>query len=114
MVGGGLELANDHIGAALEALWPGGERAVAQISPAARPPSLDGRTVAFLWNSMFRGDEICPMIERALMQRFPGVRIIQADTLGPIFGGHEHAVLERLPGRLGELGVDAVVCGMGC
>lgn len=107
-------MANQNDPLILEALWPGGETAVDQIAPAARPHSLEGRTVAFLWNSMFRGDEIFPMIERALVQRFTGMRFVHAEALGAIFGGDEHAVLQRLPKRLKDLGVDAAICGMGC
>lgn len=98
----------------LEALWPGGPSAVPPIAPAARPSVLEGRTVGFLWNGMFRGDEIFPLLERALVSLAPGARFLPPDAFGPIFGGDEHAVLDRLPARLRELGVDAVVCGVGC
>jgi hypothetical protein len=45
---------------------------------------------------MFRGDEIFPLLERALVSLAPGARFLPPDAFGPIFGGDEHAVLDRL------------------
>jgi hypothetical protein len=107
-------MSGDAAAPVFEALWPGGAAAVPRIVPAPRPPTLVGRTVGFLWNSMFRGEEIFPLIERALTERHGEMRFVRPEAFGAIFGGDEHAVLEQLPERLRELGVDAVVCGMGC
>ena len=97
----------------LSALWPGGESAVAPIEPAPRPASLSTRRVGFLWNHMFRGEEIFPLLERMLEAEFEGVEFVGFDAFGSTFGGDEHAVLNALPSRLGDLGVDAVISGIG-
>ena len=97
----------------LSALWPGGDSAVAPIEPAARPESLSARRVGFLWNHVFRGEEIFPLLARQLEAEFEGVEFVDFDEFGSTFGGDEHAVVEALPARLGELGVDAVISGVG-
>ena len=97
----------------LSVLWPGGESAVTPIEPAPRPASLDMRRVAFLWNHMFRGEEIFPLLAGRLGAEFEGVEFVGFDAFGSTFGGDEHAVIDALPARLADLGVDAVVSGVG-
>ena len=95
------------------ALWPGGDSAVAPIEPAPRPATLDARRVGFLWNHMFRGEEIFPLLARQLETEFEGVEFVGFDAFGSTFGGDEHAVIDALPSRLGDLGVEAVISGIG-
>lgn len=95
-------------------LWPGGASAVPPIEPARRPNSLDGKRIALLWDYMFRGEEIFPILDQALHERFPEVEIVGYDTFGSTFGGDEHAVLEALPGLLKEHRIDAAISGIGC
>lgn len=97
-----------------EVLSPTGPVGV-EISPLApRLTTLDGKTIAFIWDFVFRGDEMFPIIERSLRQRFDGISFVSHDAFGSIFGGDEEAVLEALPGKLRTLGVDAAICGVGC
>ncbi len=96
------------------ALWPGGPYAVDIVEPAPRPSSLAGKTIGFLWDDMFRGEEIFPVIEDEIRARHPDARFVGWRAFGSIFGGEEHRVLEELPRRLSEERVDAVVCGVGC
>ncbi len=95
------------------AFWPGGDSAVAPIEPAPRPASLRVRRVGFLWNHVFRGEEIFPLLARRLEAEFEGVEFVGFDAFGSTFGGDEHAVVEALPSRLRDLGVDAVISGIG-
>lgn len=95
-------------------VWPRSPRTAEPVALAARPATLDGRRIAFLWDYMFRGEEIFPIIERELRNRIPGVSFVSYDEFGTTHGAGEHEVLERLGSRLAELGVDAVVSGMGC
>ncbi len=96
------------------ALWPGALRAVPTITPAARPGSLDGKTIALLWDNLFRGEEVFPEIQGALAAASPGVRFVGYEAFGSTFGGGEHEVLRRLPQLLREHQVDAVISGIGC
>lgn len=96
------------------ALSPVGPRIVRPITPARRPSSLRDKTVGFLWNGLFRGDEIFPILKELLTAREAGIRLIDFADFGLVFGGDENEVLARLPERLRELGVDAVIAGVGC
>jgi hypothetical protein len=92
-----------------EAYWP---RAAArgQARPLApRPPSLEGRRIAFLWDFLFRGDEICVVVEDELRKRFAGISFMGWQEIGNIHGGDERQIVAALPARLKAAGVDAVI-----
>jgi hypothetical protein len=95
-------------------VWPRSERAVETKPLAPRLSSLEGKTVAFLWDYLFRGDEIWPVLSKALGERFPGMTFIGWEEFGSTHGDEEHKVLAELPAKLKSLKVDAVVSGMGC
>jgi hypothetical protein len=95
-------------------VWPRARRVVEPGKLAPRLSTLEGRTIAFLWDSVFRGDEIFPILESALRHRFPGARFVGWDAFGSTFGGDESRTIGELPDRLRKLGVDAVVSGVGC
>jgi hypothetical protein len=97
-----------------QVVWPRAARVVERRDLAPRLPTLQGRTIAFLWDSVFRGDEIFPIIESALQQRFPGTRFVGWDVFGSTFGGEEPQTIAELPDRLRRFDVDAVVSGVGC
>jgi len=94
--------------------WPRGERTLQARQVAPKVDTLQGKVVAFLWDYLFRGDEIFAMLRPALTQRYPGVVFIGPDEFGSTHGADEREVLARLPSRLKELRVDAVISGMGC
>ena len=73
-------------------LWPRGRRTVTARPVAPRLDTLAGKTVAQLWDDLFRGDEIFPMLESALAQRFPGVKFVGYRTFGSTHGAEEHGV----------------------
>lgn len=95
-------------------VWPRSARSVETKALAPRLASLEGKTVAFLWDYLFRGDEIWPTLSEALSERFPGMRFIGWEEFGSTHGDEEHKVLAELPAKLKALKVDAVVSGMGC
>lgn len=95
-------------------VWPRGEKTVDVSALAPRLDTLEGKTVCQLWDYMFRGDEIFPMLEAELEQRYPGVRFVRYSEFGSTHGDEERDILESLPARLHELGADAVISGMGC
>ncbi len=97
-----------------EVVWPRSARGVQQHRRADRLPSLDGRRVAFLWDYVFRGDELFPVLAKELTTRFDGVEIVDYDVFGNLHGSDEKAKVGRLPDELRDRGVDAVVSGMGC
>ena len=97
-----------------ETVWPGGIVAVPTFQPAARPIDLAGLTVAFVWDYVFRGDDIFPILEEALANLYPTMKFVNYDTFGSTFGGDEHAVLNHLPDLLAANEVDVAISGVGC
>lgn len=81
---------------------------------AARLDTLDGKTIAFIWDHVFRGDELFPLLEDELVTRFPTLQVIGYDVFGNSHGGDEAKFIDRLPDSLATRAVDAVVSGMGC
>jgi len=97
-----------------EVFWPRTRRRTAVSALAPRLETLNNRTVAQLWDYLFRGDEVFATLERELKQRFPAVRFVHWREFGSTHGKNEREFLAALPARLRELGVDAVVSGLGC
>lgn len=97
-----------------EVLWPRTPRQAKRKTLAPRLTTLEGKTIAQLWDYVFRGDEVFEFLEQGLKARFPGVRFVSWREFGSTHGSDEREVVAALPQRLRELGVDAVVSGMGC
>ncbi|MDH4170988.1 MAG: hypothetical protein OEW42_15495 [Acidimicrobiia bacterium] len=95
-------------------VWPRSPKGVQRRRRAARLESLAGARVAFLWDYVFRGDELFPVLERELTARFDGIEIVGYEVWGNLHGADEKERVGRLPGDLRDQGVDAVVSGMGC
>ena len=53
-------------------VWPRGARTVQASNVAPRLDTLEGKTVAQLWDYLFRGDEIFAILEEGWQQRYPG------------------------------------------
>lgn len=97
-----------------ETVWPRSRQAVDRQALADRPASLNGKTVAFLWDYMFRGDEIFPIIAEELRSAFPTVEIVDYDVFGTTHGEGEAALVAALGETLHSRGVDVMVSGMAC
>jgi hypothetical protein len=97
-----------------DVVWPKSAQGTRRRRSADRLPSLDGARIGFVWDYMFRGEELFPVLERELRARFDGLEVVGYDTFGNIHGPREHALVEALPGTLDEHSIDAVVVGNGC
>jgi hypothetical protein len=97
-----------------DVVWPKSARGVSTKRAATRLDSLNGKRIGFVWDYMFRGEEIFPVIERGLRQRYEGIEVIGYDAFGNIHGPDEHVVVDALPGALAQHGVDGVIVGNGC
>ena len=97
-----------------EALWPRSPRQTKVKSLAPRLDTLAGKTVAQVWDQVFRCDEVFAALEEGLKARYPGVKFVSWREFGNTHGGEEREVVASLPRKFKELGVDAVVSGMGC
>ena len=96
------------------ALWPRGAKTV-EIAPLApRLETLEGKTVAFLSDYLFRGDQIFPILEAELSSAYPDMKFVVFKTFGSTHGHEEGQILANLPETLAEHKVDAIISGMGC
>ncbi len=95
-------------------VWPKSPRTVKMSPVAPRVESLKGKTIAQLWDYIFRGDEIFPILEEEIGRRFPGAKFVSYNVFGSTHGGDEREVVAALPEKLKAHHVDAVISGMGC
>ncbi len=96
-----------------EVVWPRAARQTKQRSLAPRLTTLDGKTIAQIWDYVFRGDEVYLALEQELSRRYPKVRFISWREFGNTHGPDERSIVETLPQRLKELGADAAISAMG-
>lgn len=97
-----------------DVVWPRSPRGVQVRRRADRVDRLAGKRVAFLWDYLFRGDELFPVLAEQLRARFEGIEIVDYTEFGNLHGADEKERVGALPGELRARGVDAVVSGMGC
>jgi hypothetical protein len=97
-----------------DVVWPRSQRMVGVRPLARRLDSLEGKKVAQLWDYLFRGDEVFSILEDGLSDRYRGLEFISWREFGNTHGEDEAKVLAGLPARLKQMGVSAVVSGMGC
>lgn len=96
-----------------DVLWPLSRKAVGAASAAPRVSDLNGRTVCELWDGIFRGETIYPLIRECIKAKFPGVRFVEYSAFGDFFGPRDHAVITALPEKLRGQCIDAVIVGIG-
>lgn len=97
-----------------DVVWPSTPSTVQGAKLAKRLDTLEGKVVAELWDWVFKGDIMFEAFERELSKRYPGIRLISWKEFGEIHGADEREVLASLPQKFKEMGVDAVICGVGC
>lgn len=107
-------MARDNGDSRYEVVWPRSERQQKQQPLARRLDTLNGKTVAQLWDYRYRGNEVFRMLEEDLKDRFPDVRFVNWQEFGCTYGSDERELVAGLPDRFRKLGVDAVVSAMGC
>jgi hypothetical protein len=97
-----------------EVVWPCGERRQ-KIQPLAkRLDTLNGKTVAQLWDYLFMGDEVFATLEEELRKEYPGVKFVSWREFGNTHTVNERELLASLPQRFKDLGVDAAISAMAC
>ena len=95
-------------------VWPRGKKVAKVVPLAKRLDTLQGKTVCELWDWLFRGDEVFPMIEKKLSEKFPGIQIVSYKEFGSIHGKDETKAITELPSKLRQYGCDAVITSVGC
>jgi len=104
---------DDNREARYRVLWPLARIDIPAPVAAQGLPDLSGKTVAELWDNIFRGDVAYAQLREHLRARYPGIRFVPFSEFGNIHGPRQRDILDALPGRLREHGVDAVISGIG-
>jgi hypothetical protein len=97
-----------------EVVWPCGERKQKMRPLAKRLDTLEGKTVAQLWDYLFAGDEVFTALEEKLREQHPDVKFVSWREFGSTHAVNEKELLASLPRRFKELGVDAAISSMAC
>jgi hypothetical protein len=98
-----------------DVVWPLG-RAVRETVAETLPPSnLSGKTIAFIWDYLFKGPEMFSIIQEVLSRKWPGVQFINYEVFGDIHCSDPEltANLTALPSLLRKHRIDAAVIGIG-
>ncbi|MCC7484600.1 MAG: hypothetical protein IT529_06380 [Burkholderiales bacterium] len=96
-----------------EVLWPLSRRAVRAATAAPRLPDLNGSTIAELWDVIFRGETIYPLVREYIRARYPDVKFVPYTEFGNFHGAREREVIASLPGKLKAHKADAAIVGIG-
>ena len=97
-----------------EVVWPSGERRQ-KVQPLARRfDTLNGKTIAQLWDYLFAGDEVFAALEEEIALTYPDVKWVSWREFGSTHAVNEKELLASLPQRFRELGVDAAISCMAC
>lgn len=94
-------------------VWPLGKHVADSRDAAAGLTTLNGMTIAFVWDHMFRGDEMFELLEAELGELYDDVRFVQHDAFGNVHGPDERAVVQALPQKMQSLEVDAAIVAVG-
>ena len=109
-----MELPQQSNDGHFEVLWPRGPRQVKAKTLARRLDTLNGKTIAQLWDFIFSGDKVFQALEEGIRARYPDARFVSWREFGNTHGADERKILAELPQRFEELGIDAAISGMGC
>ncbi len=97
-----------------DVVWPCGERRLKMRPLAKRLDTLNGKTVAQLWDFLFAGDEVFTALEEKLREQYPDVKFVSWREFGSTHAVNEKELLASLPQRFKDLGVDAAISSMAC
>ena len=72
-------------------VWPLGPSAYKTRAPEPRIADLNGKTIGELWDYLFRGEDIFPLVRAQLKARFPGIKFVTYDVFGNVHGPQQRA-----------------------
>jgi hypothetical protein len=91
-----------------EVVWPRGKQLKEKAQLANRLNTFDDKTIGFMWNGIFFGDEMFLVIEKELVKRYPRSKFV-------LFHGNDEAKeIASLPDKLRQYKCDAIIVGVGC
>jgi hypothetical protein len=80
---------------------------------APRLADLNDKTVCEIWDGIFRGETIYPLVREHIRGKFPRVRFVDPSAFGNFYGARDREILSALPEKLKAHGVDAAIVGIG-
>lgn len=92
--------------------WPLAGKRQKDVALNARHEDMRGKRIGFIWDYMFRGDQMFPLLQAGLSEKFPGSTFVPYSTFGNAHGHDEADMLVTLPDKLKREKVDAVVVGV--
>ena len=96
-----------------DVLWPLSRKAVKKSAAAKRVPDLNGKVICELWDVIFRGETIYPLVREYIQKRFPGVKFVPYSEFGNFHGAREHEVTATIPDKIRLHKADAAIVGIG-
>jgi hypothetical protein len=87
-----------------DVLWPLSRRAVTVSAAAPRIADLNGKTVCELWDVIFRGEIIYPLVREYIKAKFPRAKFVEYSAFGNLYGPRERAVVAELPEKPRSVG----------
>ena len=96
-----------------EVVWPLGKSVYKSVPLAPRVPDLRGKTIGWLYDGLFRGEEIFSLVENLIRDQFPGVKFVDHTKFGNIHSHEEAKVISALPDLLHKYKCEAVISGIG-
>ena len=96
-----------------EVVWPLGKSVYQVLTSRPGVTDLSGKMVCELWEYLFRGDEVFPIIRELLLKRYPGIKFVEYPVFGNTHGPTEKEVIAALPDLLHKHGCDVVISGVG-
>ena len=96
-----------------EVVWPLSRSTTQPVAMSHGPGLLEGARIGFVWDYVFRGDEIFAVLVEELAQRYPTMTFSGHERFGNIHGHDEREVVAALGARCREEGLDAAVVAVG-
>lgn len=97
-----------------EVVWPLGRLRVDSGTDFPKSlPDLNGITIGEMWDWLYKGDSLFPIVREELLKRYPDMKFVEYPVIGNIHGPDENEIVASLPQLLQALGCDAVVVGVG-
>lgn len=97
-----------------EVYWPRSPRQTGIKPLAGRLETLNGKTIAQIWDFLFRGDDVFAHLETAIKEKFPTAKFVSWREFGSSHGGEEKEAIAAFAKKFKAMGVDAVISGMAC
>jgi hypothetical protein len=94
-------------------VWPRSRHVTGAVAGERRVDELAGKRIAFIWDDLFRGDEMFDAFAKEAQARGAAFTAVSHVHFGNIHGHDERAVVQRLAGLLDEHRIDAAVVGVG-